>query len=74
MVNFASASVYFLMLFFVENDSIPCYWVHSVRFFLFMLQIVQESPFLTMDLLESCFPYALLRNAYHSVYKNTSYS
>ncbi|CAH1785632.1 unnamed protein product [Owenia fusiformis] len=32
--------------------------------------IVQESPFLTMDLLESCFPYALLRNAYHAVYKN----
>lgn len=34
--------------------------------------IVQESPFLTMDLLESCFPYALLRNAYNSVYKATS--
>lgn len=33
------------------------------------LQIVQESPFLTMDLLESCFPYALIRNAYHAVYK-----
>lgn len=31
--------------------------------------IVQESPFLTMDLLESCFPYALIRNAYHEVYK-----
>lgn len=31
--------------------------------------IVQESPFLTMDLLESCFPYALLRNAYHAVYR-----
>ena len=31
--------------------------------------IVQESPFLTMDLLESCFPYALIRNAYHDVYK-----
>lgn len=31
--------------------------------------IVKESPFLTMDLLESCFPYALLRNAYHAVYK-----
>ncbi|XP_018322242.1 membrane-associated protein Hem [Agrilus planipennis] len=31
--------------------------------------IVQESPFLTMDLLESCFPYALIRNAYHAVYK-----
>ena len=35
----------------------------------FFFQIVTESPFLTMDLLESCFPYALLRNAYHSVYK-----
>ena len=33
------------------------------------MQIVQESPYLTMDLLESCFPYALLRNAYHTVYK-----
>nr|CAD7430116.1 unnamed protein product [Timema monikensis] len=32
-------------------------------------EIVQESPFLTMDLLESCFPYALIRNAYHAVYK-----
>ncbi|KAK4882050.1 hypothetical protein RN001_005369 [Aquatica leii] len=31
--------------------------------------IVQESPFLTMDLLESCFPYALIRNAYHAVFK-----
>ncbi|CAH2071631.1 unnamed protein product, partial [Iphiclides podalirius] len=31
--------------------------------------IVQESPFLTMDLLESCFPYVLIRNAYHEVYK-----
>lgn len=31
--------------------------------------IVKESPFLTMDLLESCFPYALLRNAYHAVYR-----
>lgn len=34
--------------------------------------IVQESPFLTMDLLESCFPYALIRNAYHEVYKSIS--
>uniref|UniRef100_A0A4W5NFN4 Nck-associated protein 1 n=1 Tax=Hucho hucho TaxID=62062 RepID=A0A4W5NFN4_9TELE len=32
----------------------------------FLYQIVQESPFLTMDLLESCFPYVLLRNAYHA--------
>ena len=29
----------------------------------------QASPFLSMDLLESCFPYTLLRNAYHSVHK-----
>uniref|UniRef100_A0A8C9RSV4 Nck-associated protein 1 n=1 Tax=Scleropages formosus TaxID=113540 RepID=A0A8C9RSV4_SCLFO len=33
--------------------------------------IVQESPFLTMDLLESRFPYVLLRNAYHAVYKQS---
>ncbi|XP_031558221.1 nck-associated protein 1 homolog isoform X1 [Actinia tenebrosa] len=31
--------------------------------------IVQQTPYLTMDVLESCFPYALLRNAYHEVYK-----
>ncbi|XP_065191143.1 nck-associated protein 1-like [Sycon ciliatum] len=31
--------------------------------------LVQESPFLTMDLLESCFPYALLRNSYNQAYK-----
>lgn len=40
--------------------------------YLLLDQIVQESPFLTMDLLESCFPYALLRNAYHSVYKQST--
>lgn len=37
--------------------------------YLLLDQIVQESPFLTMDLLESCFPYALIRNAFHDVYK-----
>jgi NCK-associated protein 1 len=31
--------------------------------------IVHESPFLTDDLLEKCFPYALLRGAYSVVYK-----
>ncbi|XP_012683452.1 nck-associated protein 1-like [Clupea harengus] len=31
--------------------------------------IVQNSPFLTQDMLESCFPYVLLRNAYREVYK-----
>ena len=34
------------------------------------IQIVQDSPFLTMDLLESCFPYALLRTSYHHVYRH----
>ncbi|XP_069509310.1 nck-associated protein 1-like [Ambystoma mexicanum] len=31
--------------------------------------IVEESSFLTVDMLESCFPYVLLRNAYREVYK-----
>jgi len=35
--------------------------------YLLLDEIVQESPFLTMDLLESCFPYALLRTSYHQV-------
>lgn len=30
-------------------------------------QIVAESSFLTVDMLESCFPYVLLRNAYREV-------
>ncbi len=30
---------------------------------------VQKEASLTMDLLESCFPYALIRNAYHNVRK-----
>lgn len=32
-------------------------------------QIVEESPFLNQDMLESCFPYVLLRNAYREVYR-----
>ena len=31
--------------------------------------LVEQSPFLTMDLLESCFPYCLLRHASHTVHK-----
>lgn len=31
--------------------------------------IVKESSFLTVDMLESCFPYVLLRNAYREVYR-----
>lgn len=37
--------------------------------YLLLDEIVKQSPFLTMDLLESCFPYVLIRNAYHAVYK-----
>ncbi|KHJ46359.1 hypothetical protein D918_03412 [Trichuris suis] len=32
-------------------------------------QIVEQSPFLTADLLESCFPYNLVRNAYRCCYE-----
>ncbi|XP_013397025.1 nck-associated protein 1 isoform X2 [Lingula anatina] len=42
---------------------------HRESVYILLDQIVQESPFLTMDLLESCFPYVLLRDAYHAVYK-----
>jgi len=31
--------------------------------------IVKNSPYLTMDLLESCFPYACLRKAYQAVFR-----
>ncbi|XP_053564242.1 nck-associated protein 1-like [Bombina bombina] len=31
--------------------------------------IVEESSFLTVDMLETCFPYVLLRNAYHEVHR-----
>ncbi|KAK2568441.1 Nck-associated protein 1-like protein [Acropora cervicornis] len=39
------------------------------KYNVFFEKIVNESPYLTMDVLESCFPYALLRNAYHEVYQ-----
>lgn len=42
--------------------------------YLLLDMIVKESPFLTMDLLESCFPYALLRNAYHAVFRGDTSS
>ncbi|XP_075927847.1 nck-associated protein 1 isoform X3 [Petromyzon marinus] len=50
-----------------ETDKVSTRNRESV--YLLLDMIVQESPFLTMDLLESCFPYVLLRNAYHAVYK-----
>ncbi|CAG5103753.1 Similar to Hem: Membrane-associated protein Hem (Drosophila melanogaster) [Cotesia congregata] len=48
-----------------DKDSIK----NRESIYLLLNEIVQESPFLTMDLLESCFPYALIRNAYHDVCK-----
>ncbi|KAM9814098.1 nck-associated protein 1-like [Neosynchiropus ocellatus] len=35
--------------------------------YLLLHLIVEESPFLSQDMLESCFPYVLLRNAYREV-------
>uniref|UniRef100_A0A8C9WGP4 Nck-associated protein 1 n=1 Tax=Scleropages formosus TaxID=113540 RepID=A0A8C9WGP4_SCLFO len=52
-----------------ETDKVTTRNRESV--YLLLDMIVQESPFLTMDLLESCFPYVLLRNAYHAVYKQS---
>ena len=37
--------------------------------YILLHQIVEKSQFLSMDLLESCFPYSLLRNSYHSVHR-----
>ncbi|KAG9340612.1 hypothetical protein JZ751_021168 [Albula glossodonta] len=39
--------------------------------YLLLHMIVEESPFLSQDMLESCFPYVLLRNAYRDVYRAT---
>nr|XP_019952062.1 PREDICTED: nck-associated protein 1-like isoform X1 [Paralichthys olivaceus] len=38
--------------------------------YLLLHMIVEESSFLTQDMLESCFPYVLLRNAYREVYRS----
>ncbi|XP_018027145.1 membrane-associated protein Hem isoform X4 [Hyalella azteca] len=43
--------------------------IRCVTTYILLHQIVEESPFLTMDLLEACFPYALIRNAYHAVHR-----
>ncbi|XP_059186269.1 nck-associated protein 1-like [Centropristis striata] len=38
--------------------------------YLLLHMIVEESPYLSQDMLESCFPYVLLRNAYREVYRS----
>lgn len=40
--------------------------------YLLLEHIVRCSPFLTMDLLESCFPYVLLRNSYHATVRRNN--
>uniref|UniRef100_A0A670YWV9 NCK associated protein 1 like n=1 Tax=Pseudonaja textilis TaxID=8673 RepID=A0A670YWV9_PSETE len=42
------------------------YFSRSVQLFL-----VEESSFLTVDMLETCFPYVLLRNAYREISRNS---
>uniref|UniRef100_A0A673H3V6 Nck-associated protein 1-like n=1 Tax=Sinocyclocheilus rhinocerous TaxID=307959 RepID=A0A673H3V6_9TELE len=37
--------------------------------YLLLHMIVEQSPFLSQDMLEMCFPYVLLRNAYREVHK-----
>lgn len=61
----ASSSLLKLGLETLDKDAIR----HRESIYILLDTIVQESPFLTMDLLESCFPYVLLRNAYHAVYR-----
>uniref|UniRef100_A0A3P8VLS4 NCK associated protein 1 like n=1 Tax=Cynoglossus semilaevis TaxID=244447 RepID=A0A3P8VLS4_CYNSE len=43
---------------------------HRESVYLLLHMIVEKSPFLSQDMLESCFPYVLLRNAYREVYKS----
>ncbi|XP_075997106.1 nck-associated protein 1-like [Genypterus blacodes] len=43
---------------------------HRESIYLLLHMIVEESPYLSQDMLESCFPYVLLRNAYREVYKS----
>lgn len=50
---------------FDENRVTGAFWEFLPLAHLF--QVVEESPFLTLDMLESCFPYVLLRNAYREV-------
>ncbi|KAG9491698.1 hypothetical protein GDO78_000286 [Eleutherodactylus coqui] len=50
-----------------ETDKVKARNRESILLLLHL--IVEESSFLTVDMLESCFPYVLLRNAYHEVHR-----
>ena len=59
------------------NENVKCFYFFSCRedarnresVYILLDLLVQKSPWLSMDLLESCFPYTLLRNSYHIVHK-----
>ncbi|XP_063808272.1 nck-associated protein 1-like [Pseudophryne corroboree] len=53
-----------------ETDKLKARYRESILLLLHL--IVEESSFLTVDMLESCFPYVLLRNAYHEVHRTFS--
>uniref|UniRef100_A0A3P8S8F1 NCK associated protein 1 like n=1 Tax=Amphiprion percula TaxID=161767 RepID=A0A3P8S8F1_AMPPE len=69
-------------MFTIQNQSVEQqlreFLMVSGQFLMFRLKyynfitspIVEESPFLSQDMLESCFPYVLLRNAYREVYRS----
>lgn len=42
-----------------------------ISVFIYLFQLVEESSFLTIDMLETCFPYVLLRNAYREISRNS---
>ncbi|XP_065198542.1 nck-associated protein 1-like isoform X2 [Sycon ciliatum] len=42
---------------------------HRDSIYILLHRFVEESPFLTMNLLETCFPYIVLRNSYNIAYK-----
>lgn len=42
---------------------------HRDSVYLLLDKIVEQSPFLSQDVLENCFPYVLLRNAYREVHR-----
>ena len=66
----------------LHNHVLPIYHVLPTLLFypdvtlsvLLYMQFVEESPFLSRDMLESCFPYGLLRDAYNSVYRKPQVS
>lgn len=49
----------------VERVDVKC----RESIYLLLHMIVEDSPFLSQDMLESCFPYVLLRNAYREVHR-----